>query len=74
MERHIDQQIIAFFSQELVELERSSLTIEKYIRDVTTFRRWLGPDGHVDKNSLIRYKQMLREQYRLTSANSMLQP
>lgn len=72
MEHYIDKQILNIFSEGLMELERSSLTIQKYIRDVTTFRRWLGPDAHVDKNRVIRFKQMLREKYRLSSANSML--
>ena len=72
MEHYINGQNIALFKERLMELERSSLTISKYIRDITTFRRWLGEKGPVDKNTVIRFKQMLREKYRLTSANSML--
>ena len=72
MEHYIDGQSIALFTEKLMELERSSLTISKYIRDITTFRRWLGENGPVDKNTVIRFKQMLREKYRLSSANSML--
>ncbi len=72
MEHYIDGQIITVFTEKLMELERSSLTIKKYIRDVMTFRRWLGASGLVDKNKVIRFKQMLRDKYRLTSANSML--
>ena len=72
MEHYIDGQSIALFTERLIELERSSLTISKYLRDVHTFRRWLGTKGPVDKNCVIRFKQMLREKYRLSSANSML--
>ena len=72
MEHYINGQNIALFKERLMELERSSLTISKYIRDITTFRRWLGEKEPVDKNTVIRFKQMLREKYRLTSANSML--
>ena len=72
MEHYIDGQTVTFFIERLMELERSSQTISKYIRDVTTFRRWLGDNGSVDKNKVIRFKQMLREKYRLSSVNSML--
>ena len=61
MEHYINGQNIALFKERLMELERSSLTISKYIRDITTFRRWLGDNGSVDKNKVIRFKQMLRE-------------
>ena len=81
MEHYIDGKTIALFTEKLTELERSSLTVAKYVRDVSTFRRWLGSDGQVDKNRVIRFKQMLRDirfkqmlrdKYRLSSANSML--
>lgn len=72
MEHCIDERTIALFTEKLTELERSSLTVEKYVRDVTTFWRWLGSDGRFDKSNVIRFKQMLREKYRLSSANSML--
>ena len=72
MEHCIDGRTIALFIEKLTELERSSLTVEKYVRDVTTFWRWLGSDGRFDKSNVIRFKQMLREKYRLSSANSML--
>ena len=72
MEHCIDERNIRLFIEKLTELERSSLTVEKYARDVMTFRRWVGSDGHFDKSNVIRFKQMLREKYRLSSANSML--
>lgn len=72
MEYTIDDRAIAVFSQKLLELEKSPSTITKYVRDVRTFRRWLGPRRAVDKTNVIRFKQMLREKYRLTSANSIL--
>ena len=61
MEHCIDGRTIALFTEKLTELERSSLTVEKYVRDVTTFWRWLGSDGRFDKSNVIRFKQMLRE-------------
>ena len=72
MEHCIDERNITLFTEKLAELERSSLTVEKYARDVATFRRWVGSNGHFDKSNVIRFKQMIREKYRLSSANSML--
>ena len=72
MEHCIDERNIRLFIEKLTELERSSLTVEKYVRDVKTFRRWLGSNGHFDKSNVIRFKQVIREKYRLSSANSML--
>jgi site-specific recombinase XerD len=72
MEHCIDERNIRLFIEKLTELERSSLTVEKYARDVMTFRRWVGSDGHFDKSNVIRFKQVIREKYRLSSANSML--
>ena len=72
MEHCIDERNMRLFIEKLTELERSSLTVEKYARDVMTFRRWVGSDGHFDKSNVIRFKQVIREKYRLSSANSML--
>lgn len=72
MEYYIDERTIAYFVDRLREQERSSSTVEKYIRDVNTFRRWLGPHRQADKNNVIRFKQTLAEKYRLSSANSIL--
>lgn len=72
MEHCINERNIRLFIEKLTELERSSLTVEKYARDVMTFRRWVGSDGHFDKSNVIRFKQVIREKYRLSSANSML--
>ena len=72
MEHCIEERNMRLFIEKLTELERSSLTVEKYARDVMTFRRWVGSDGHFDKSNVIRFKQVIREKYRLSSANSML--
>ena len=42
MEHYIDGKTIALFTEKLTELERSSLTVSKYVRDVSAFRRLLG--------------------------------
>ena len=72
MERYIDESIIKRFADELGELEKSSTTIRKYVRDVETFRRWLGRNSQVTKSRVLQFKQMLCQKYRLSSANSMI--
>ena len=72
MEHHMDEHIIRLFGERLYSLEKSEATIDKYLRDVNTFWKWLGDDDLVDKNKVILYKQALKEKYKLSSANSML--
>ena len=55
----------------LTNEEKSPATVEKYIRDVTTFKRWL-EDKSVEKMIVMDYKQQLIENYAPASANSML--
>lgn len=56
----------------LYEEEKSKLTIEKYIRDIMHFYRFLPQGKAVNKEQVIAYKQYLKESYRVSSANSML--
>ena len=59
------------FEKCLREEEKSTVTIEKYLRDV---RRWMGfLGGRVpDKELVLEYKELLGKQYAVSSANSML--
>lgn len=56
----------------LLEMEKSAATIEKYLRDIQTFRRWLGAEAEVSKEKTIAYKNYLKEHYKTTSAGSMI--
>jgi len=56
----------------LLEMEKSAATIEKYLRDIQTFRRWLGAEQEVSKEKTIAYKNYLKEHYKTTSAGSMI--
>ena len=56
----------------LVELEKGKATIEKYLRDIRTFHAWLGENLEVTKERVIAYKNYLKENYKVTSTNSML--
>ena len=50
---------------------KSDATIEKYIRDVTAFVKWLG--GEIPrKERVIQYKERLIAQYKTASVNSIL--
>lgn len=51
--------------------ERSSATVEKYMRDVQSFAEFIGTD-EVSKSSVMAYKSKLGNSYAVASANSML--
>ncbi len=59
------------FRDYLYEEERSRNTIEKYVRDVRFFARWLG-ESRLDKNAVLEYKKALCERFAPKSVNSML--
>lgn len=56
----------------LWERENSQATIKKYLRDIKTFMDYLGKKKVISKECLISYKEWLRQNYRITSVNSML--
>ena len=59
------------FMTYLYENERSSATIEKYMRDVKRFVSCLDRKA-VDKSAVLEYKASLSKSYAIRSANSML--
>ena len=62
---------IESFRNYLIEEEKSSATVEKYMRDVITFYRWL--DGCVpDKKTVLEYKEHLGDNYEPATVNSVL--
>ena len=66
------EQILKQYAQQLRTEEKSRATIEKYLRDVRRFGRWLRGQG-ITKEQVIGYKQqLLQSGYALRSANSML--
>ncbi|WP_270815235.1 tyrosine-type recombinase/integrase [Hungatella effluvii] len=60
------------FKQHLMEEERAVATIEKYMRDVQAFFTRIPEGTDVSKETVLEYKRKLSEQYKSTSANSML--
>ena len=59
------------FEEYLYEEERSDNTVEKYMRDVRFFRKWL-QGRNIDKSAVIEYKKELCGRYAIKSVNSML--
>ena len=55
----------------LLEGEKSELTVEKYLRDVTKFLMWLGKE-EITKVKVLEFKAGLVENYAGSSANSMI--
>lgn len=71
MEKKITKTRIEQFQNLLIEDERSAATIQKYLRDVEAFWAFVG-DEVMTKETAIRYKQYLKENYKPASVNSML--
>ena len=72
MEKKIlDLKIIEEFKKHLILEERSTSTIEKYIRDVKSFADFVNGD-EITKETVINYKKYLQENYAVRSVNSML--
>lgn len=68
---HINEKNILKFKNFLTFEEKSDLTIEKYVRDITNFSNWLGKKG-VTKKLLLEYKNLLIEKYAPASVNSII--
>lgn len=71
-ETSITTELLAQYAQQLYEEEKSSATIEKYIRDVHTFSKYAGSQA-LTKELTIAYKRDLPTRgYTILSVNSML--
>lgn len=63
--------LVRNFKKHLAFEEKSSATIEKYVRDVSTFANWCN-DRELKKELLLEYKQKLIDEYAPASVNSIL--
>ena len=72
--RTIEETTLVAYREKLYNEEKSQNTIDKYIRDIRTFTAWLETQEQKDitKDCVIRYKKHLEENYKTSSANSML--
>lgn len=72
MIEYITNKLISDYTGFLRGEEKSGVTIEKYLRDLRFFRRYLG-SGKLSKEETLGFKQLLIERrYAVASVNSML--
>ena len=69
---NLTEKIIMKFRGILIEEEKSKATIDKYMRDITSFYEYLPNEKVVTKEQVILYKENLAQKYKPTSSNSML--
>ena len=69
--RCISNETIILFKNYLLDEEKAPATIEKYIRDVSSFAHWLG-GRELSKTEVVSYKLFLSESYAPTSVNSVI--
>lgn len=67
----ITNKSIEMFKNYLISEEKSESTVEKYIRDITTFMYWCKGKCN-SKNKVIEYKKKLMEEYAPASVNSVI--
>ncbi len=67
----ITEDLIRNFRTSLIEEEKSTSTLEKYIHDLTMFATWLC-GREVTKQLVLEYKSIIKEKYAPASVNSML--
>ncbi len=67
----ITNELIQKFKTYLMEEEKATATLEKYIRDIVAFVAWLC-GREVDKQVVLEYKSVLKEQYAPASVNSII--
>lgn len=68
----IEAEALKQYRDYLVHEEKSIATIDKYLRDIRTFEKWLGEDLQITKEKVMAYKEWLAQHYETSSANSML--
>ncbi len=69
--KKITDKAVKEFGAHLVEEEKSRATLEKYVRDVSAFSRWLGK-RELCKAIVLEYKELLIEKLAPASVNSAL--
>ena len=69
--RKITKHLISLYKTHLLEEEKAPATIEKYIRDVTTFCIWVKKEK-LDKTVILNYKRHISQSFAPASVNSMI--
>ena len=69
--RKLTNENIEAYRRNLMNEEKSEITIEKYMRDINTFATWLC-DREFDKTDVLVYKSELTKKYAPSSVNTVL--
>ena len=69
--RKLTEEIIEQYRINLINEEKSEITIEKYMRDINTFAIWLG-GREFDKTDVLIYKSELSKRYAPSSVNTVI--
>lgn len=69
--KKITNELILNFREYLTNEEKSLLTLDKYIRDITAFMKWC-EDSEICKSLVLEYKQDIIKKYAPASVNSIL--
>lgn len=72
MEYCLNPEIMKRFEERLLEEEKCSATIHKYMRDLRAFASAHAGERVITKETVIRYKQNLIERYKATTVNGVL--
>ena len=71
MIKTITQDLIENFENYLINEEKASATLEKYMRDIKAFSEWMS-GSELDKRKVLDYKEYLIGKFAPTSVNSVL--
>lgn len=71
MTKTITQDLIENFENYLINEEKASATLEKYMRDIKAFFEWIS-GTEIDKQKVLNYKEYLIGKFAPTSVNSVL--
>lgn len=72
MKHEVSKKQMEIFRMRLLEDEKSTATIDKYMKDVRRFLAYAEGEGSVDKELVMAYKESLLGRYVPASINSML--
>ena len=71
MTKKITSNLIKDFENYLIDEEKASATLEKYVRDIKAFYSWIS-ESEIDKRKVLDYKEYLIGKFAPASVNSVL--
>ena len=71
MTKTITQELIENFKDYLINEEKPTATLDKYMRDINTFFTWVS-GNEINKRTVLCYKEYLTEKFAPASVNSVL--